>query len=46
MGEEREYAKDRMEYFKEFHEVVAPPVVRIKIEPEIDDGEEDEETVE
>ena len=24
---EREYAKDRMEYFKEFHRVIAPVVV-------------------
>tara|TARA_R100000234_G_scaffold55181_1_gene33091 strand:+ start:189 stop:335 length:147 start_codon:yes stop_codon:yes gene_type:complete len=22
------YAKDRMEYFREFHRVIAPPVVR------------------
>ena len=44
MGEERKYAKDRMDYFREFHRVIAPVVV-VKIEPEIDDGEE-EETVE
>ena len=25
--EEREYAKDRMEYFREFHRVIAPVVV-------------------
>ena len=25
--EEREYAKDRMEYFREFHLVIAPVVV-------------------
>ena len=25
--EQREYAKDRMEYFKEFHRVIAPVVV-------------------
>ena len=25
--EERKYAKDRMEYFREFHSVVAPVVV-------------------
>ena len=24
---EREYAKDRMEYFREFHRVIAPVVV-------------------
>ena len=29
---EREYAKDRMEYFKEFHQVIAPPVVKKKID--------------
>ena len=28
---EREYAKDRMEYFKEFHRVIAPVVV-MKVE--------------
>ena len=25
--EQREYAKDRMEYFREFHRVIAPVVV-------------------
>ena len=25
--EERKYAKDRMEYFREFHQVIAPVVV-------------------
>ena len=29
--EEREYAKDRMEYFREFHRVIAPVVV-LKVE--------------
>jgi len=28
---EREYAKDRMEYFREFHRVIAPVVV-MKVE--------------
>ena len=35
----REYAKDRMEYFREFHIVIAPVVV-LHIEPELDDGED------
>ena len=26
--ESKYYAKDRMEYFREFHRVIAPPVVR------------------
>ena len=30
-SKEREYAKDRMEYFKEFHRVIAPVVV-MKVE--------------
>tara|TARA_B100000614_G_C14108379_1_gene310338 strand:+ start:232 stop:396 length:165 start_codon:yes stop_codon:yes gene_type:complete len=29
---EREYAKDRMEYFKEFHQVIAPVIVKKKID--------------
>ena len=30
--EEREYAKDRMEYLREFHRVIAPVVVLKKDE--------------
>ena len=30
-SKEREYAKDRMEYFREFHRVIAPGVV-MKVE--------------
>lgn len=28
--DERQYAKDRMEYFREFHRVIAPVIVRKK----------------
>ena len=28
----REYAKDRMEYFREFHRVIAPVVVLKKVD--------------
>ena len=48
--ESRKYAKDRMEYFREFHRVIAPVVVRKmdrnedtinKISTEINDGNND-----